>query len=422
MRWGSIVAASGAAVALWLGGAVSSAAAHDPLALIAVQPGEQAAILDLTTNTVTSTVTVGQDVGSFAFSPDGRAAYVAFGGGIGSIDLEADTVPNEQFGSEGWSQYIAVTPDGSQAFVDLGQSEHISSVELGGRREDHWIETGEQGASELRITPDGRTVVVLNTKLNAVIPVDVATHVVGAPIPFTSVEENDPRDAIAMSPDGKTVYEVGRPFDAIASVDLATSSAGAPIQLHAGELNSIAISPDGRTAYVTAPEEEAVLVVSLASGAVEAAIPAGKRPGSIALTPDGRTALVANYESGTATPIDLTTRTPAPAIAVGGYPKSIAIDAPAAPALAPASVPPVAAPPGSPPPRSAARCQVPRLRRLGLRAMRSRLHRDHCRLGRVRYRRSRHRRGALLAQSERPGRRLPADAAISVVLSRGPRR
>jgi DNA-binding beta-propeller fold protein YncE len=395
--------------------------------VLRAQPYEDATAIDLATGAFSYTPLFGGHVSEFAFSPDGRTAYAATGEGIKAINVETKQVEGESIGHEGWIKHIVVTPDGKHAFVDLDEESRIFDVELTGRHEDQEISLGEQGLGALAITPDGRTVFVVNSKLHAVIPVEVATHVVGAPIVVDAGEEK--LGAMAMSPDGRTLYVTNTSSASIVPVDVATRSAGAPMRLSDWAITAIAVSPDGRTAYVTGRAYDSpvqtpgVLPVDLASGTAGALIAVGaepsKQPNSIALTPDGRMAYVTSYEAAIVTPIDLTAGRAQPAIPVGNYPSAIAIDA----AAAPATTPGAPAPSGPTPLRPVARavhCMVPHLARIALPSIRKRLHRNHCRLGRVRYRHSRRRKGRLVSQGARPGQHLPANAKVRVVISRGP--
>jgi YVTN family beta-propeller protein len=399
------------------------AQARDPTAFLVTQPYEGVTAIDLSTNAVTKTPLFGQDIGEFAFSPDGRTAYVAFGGGIKAINAESKQIEGETIGNEGWVKHIVVTPDGAKAFAAEDKSGRIFAVELAGRREDKAIWLDEQdGLEALAITPDGRTVFAMDSKLHAVIPVEVATDTVGSPIVTGTGEET--LSGMAMSPDGRTLYVAQRNSDSIAAVDVASRSVRATIRVPEWSIDAIALSPDGSVAYVAgasfqSQEVEAVVPVDLARGTLGAWIPVGKDPNSIAVTPDGRMAYVTNYNSASVTPIDLTTRTAEQDIAVGNYPSAIAIDATLS-APAPGGGPPPAGPSPAKPTARVRPCLVPHLARTALPIIRKRLRRNHCRLGRVRYRHSRHRRGHAISQSARPGRRLPTSTRIGVVLSLGP--
>ena len=402
--------------------AAAPAQAHDPLAYLVTHPNEGITAIDLTTGAVSETGPVNEQRAQIAFSPDGLTGYVASGEGLQEFNVETGQVHRESLGSEGWVKHLAISPDGKTAYVDLDGSSWLDYVELAGRRENGMIDLGQfQSVGPLAQTLDGRTLFVVNSAQHALVPIETATHALGAPIVIDSGEEVVKQ--IVMSPDGRTAYVAMQTFGSIVPVDIASRTAGPAIQLHGGPISGLALSPDGRTGYATNPGTNQVTPFNLATGADETPIPVGKDPSSIAITPNGRMAYVTNYESASVTPIDLTTRTALAPIAVGNYPEQISIDAalsPAPPAGGSGGAPVPAPVASAPVHRAVARCTVPHLARLGLLAIRKRLRRNHCRLGRIERRHSRRRRGRLVSQSVRPGRRLAANAKVGVVLSRGP--
>jgi VCBS repeat-containing protein len=97
--------------------------------------------------------------------------------------------------------------------------------------------------------------------------------------------------------------------------------------------------------------------------------------------------------------------------------------APQPPAPQPPAPPPPPAPQPQPRPTTQARCAVPNVKGKTVRAARIALNRAKCTLGRVtRAYSSRLRAGRVVAQSRRPGARLPRGARVNVVVSRGKRR
>ena len=66
------------------------------------------------------------------------------------------------------------------------------------------------------------------------------------------------------------------------------------------------------------------------------------------------------------------------------------------------------------------RCTVPKVVGKGLAAAKSAIKRSHCRVGSVRYVNSRKiKKGIVIAQSRRPGKVLPLNSKINLVVSRG---
>ena len=135
--------------------------------------------------------------------------------------------------------------------------------------------------------------------------------------------------AAAAAPSAWTAYVVSYNTDAVIPVNTATHAVGAPITVGSGP-SAIAITPDGSTAYVTdegttntAPGF--VTPIDLSTNTPGTAIPVGSGPDAIAITPNGSAAYVGNYNDQTVTPINLVTNTAGTPIPVGGAPTSIAI-------------------------------------------------------------------------------------------------
>ena len=135
--------------------------------------------------------------------------------------------------------------------------------------------------------------------------------------------------AAAASPPAWTAYVVSYSTDAVIPVNTATHAVGAPITVGSGP-SAIAIAPDGSTAYVT--DEGAtntspgfVTPIELSTNIPGTPIPVGSGPDAIAITPNGQTAYVGNYNDSTVTPVNLVTDTAGTPIPVGGAPTSITI-------------------------------------------------------------------------------------------------
>jgi chitinase len=69
------------------------------------------------------------------------------------------------------------------------------------------------------------------------------------------------------------------------------------------------------------------------------------------------------------------------------------------------------------------KCKVPKVVGKGLRNAKSRIKRAHCRTGKVHYANSsKRKKGIVISQSRRPGRVLPANSKVNLVVSRGRKR
>ena len=172
--------------------------------------------------------------------------------------------------------------------------------------------TGRRGAGGTREEDDGRPNLRWHTSLGdvpelapcassprcrraagpgTVIPISTVTNRAGKPIP---VGRNPFR--IAITPDGKTVYVVNMVSGTVTPITAATNTLGTPIPVGRRPY-AIAITPDGSTAYVANYGSNTVTPITTATNRPGMPIPVGRGPSAIAITPDGKTAYVA--DSGT---------------------------------------------------------------------------------------------------------------------------
>jgi YVTN family beta-propeller protein len=180
----------------------------------------------------------------------------------------------------------------------------------------------------IAITPDGTRAYVVDSASDVVVPIDLLTRAVGGGIPVGSVAA-----AIAITPDGRIAYVANTGGDNVTPIDLTTNAPGAAIP--AGRTpTAIAISADGAMAYVTNAETAELTPIVTATNTPGQPIPVGTAPSAVVVTPDSAKAYVSNFGDGTVTPIDLVTRAPGDAITVGTGPMGLAVTPDQAPRAA----------------------------------------------------------------------------------------
>ena len=205
---------------------------------------------------------------------------------------------------------IAVTPDGTTAYLANSGGNTVTPVTLSSNTAGTSITVGSKPPAGLAVTPDGGTVWVADGTGNAVTPITVATNTAGSQksIGFTAT-------AIAITPDGSTAWIAGQ--SSVESLNLSTLTLGATYSQTGASFQAIAISPGGTTAYlVDASGAKKVWPLTLATGTFGTGITLSFAPQAIALSPDGTTAWV-DGQTGIV-PITLSTLTVGTVVSVSG--------------------------------------------------------------------------------------------------------
>jgi len=227
-------------------------------------------VIDMSTNTVTATVTVGIEPYGVAITPDGTKVYVTNMGSntVSVIDAETNTL-------------IATVP----------------------------VEYDPCG---IAITPDGTKAYVVNEFGGTVSVIDTATNTVTA-----TVSVGDAPTGIAITPDGTKAYVTN--YDTVSVVDIATNTVTDTITVEYLPWEA-AVNPSGTKVYVTNFGSDTVSVIDTATNTIKATVPVGSYPIGVAVNPEETKVYVANRDSNTVSVIDTATNTVTDTIDVGSSP------------------------------------------------------------------------------------------------------
>ncbi len=234
-------------------------------------------------NLPNTAVRVGSEPEDIAFSPDGRWAYVV---NTGSNDVSVvDFWTDQEIDVDGKPENgltrirvgdtpvaIAVTQDGTRAYVANRKSDDVSILDLQTRKELKRIDLGK-GPLSTFTTLDG----VELTRPLVREPIDVA------------ISPKD--DAVYTANEGSgDLSVISRDMDQVSSITLVKPSNWASVQ-GGKQPTSLAVAPDGEKAYVTMRNTAAIKVIDLRRRVVANTIDLHEdTPKSIVLSPDGRQA------------------------------------------------------------------------------------------------------------------------------------
>jgi YVTN family beta-propeller protein len=167
---------------------------------------------------------------------------------------------------------------------------------------DHVIAVGSNKAHRLEVLPDGSKLYTENEEDTFASVVDLATRKLTTRIPTPNGSAG-----VGMSPDGKTVILVDAQEPQILVVDTATDEVRATIGLdgHEQAAQIARYSPDGNHLVITSFEEPLATVLS-ADLASQALLHLGQGPMNMAFHEDGETVLIANHNEGSLAVCSLT--------------------------------------------------------------------------------------------------------------------
>lgn len=191
------------------------------------------------------------------------------------VDVETGKVTGAVTTGQDVSHMVAVTPDGSRAFVANIGSGSVTAVDLKGKKHLADIPTGN-GAEGVAVTPDGKQVWVTNRAADTVTVVDAMTLKVLGSQPSAKF----PIRAEA-TPDGKHVLVSNAQSGDLSVFTTADRKLERRISLETGETSvpiGIEIAPDGKRAYVAHAGADQISIVDLKSWKRVGSLTAGKEP------------------------------------------------------------------------------------------------------------------------------------------------
>ena len=291
-----------------------------------------------------ASVTLGHAPHEISVSPDGRRAVVSNygtreqpGSTLSVVDLEQprelrriELAPHTRPHGVAWfaPDRIAVTTEGSK---------HLLVVEPDGGRTVAAIETGQDASHMVAVSADGSRAYVTNIGSGSTTALDL-----GSGRKLADIATGAGSEALALTPDGRELWVAARADGHLAIVDTTSLEVTARLPLPGIPIR-IALTPDGRTALVTCAGSSELVAfdvanrreiarrkvdVPLAPGAEQrpfARIARGSAlPVGLLVSADGRTTYVAATMGDRVVRYDTATLEPLQTIEVGGEPDGLA--------------------------------------------------------------------------------------------------
>lgn len=251
-------------------------------------------------------------------------AYVGHFGGTDIDIFDIGTNMTTTLGGFSSPQFIAVTPDGTRAFVANYSANTVTAIDTSTNMiipAGAAIPTGDTGPQYIVVHPNGSTVYVCNNTGSSVTAINVQTFAT------TSIATGAGPNFLLFSPDGSTGYVCNVTGGNVTAFSTVTNMPTATIPMGGGSSpRGMAILPNGSKLYVTNSGTNSVGVVTLSNNSVTSITTnIGTSPQGIAASFDGSTVIVGNTDLGSnsISVIDTATDTAAPPLALGATPFSI---------------------------------------------------------------------------------------------------
>lgn len=306
-----------------------------PFAYITNKDDDTVSVIDIATNTVVATVDVGNGPQAAVVSPDGEKVYVAnrleMTAGISVIDTATNTL-TDYLGAF-YPVFMAISPDGERLYISTEawkkSNEHhflyvydianntTARVDLRNMLNNYIIKNGNSRG--VAVSPDGSKAYVAVAGRDVVNVIDTAANTVSKVI----VVGNWPW-GVAVSPDGTRLYVTNHDDDTVSVIDTAANSELLTVNVGLGSGPvGIAVSPNGAKAYVANKKNDTVSVIDTVSNTVTATVPVGDAPMGLSVSPTGTRVYVTCAGNNIVSVIDTATNTVINNVLVGNKPVTV---------------------------------------------------------------------------------------------------
>jgi len=283
-------------------------------------------VVDIASQSVTSTIAVGDTPYGTICTLDGKTVYVSNSGSntVSVIDVASGTVINTiAVGSRPWD--LALHPDGSKVYVTNVMSSTISIITISSNTVIATVNTGTYGgANEITFSPDGSRYYVSSYNYGVTALDTQDNSVIGS----LSFGFND-AIGIAVNPltEELLVTNMGNaphPGSTLSVVDPQSLTVTKTITV-GNQPSGVSVSGDGSSIYVVNFGSSNVTVIDAATYSVTATISVGSQPWYAYVSEDSSCVCVPNGASDSVSIIETTSNTVTETIGVSGGPFALTI-------------------------------------------------------------------------------------------------
>jgi YVTN family beta-propeller protein len=292
--------------------------------LVSNQKAASASLIDLATGQVHN-IPVGPGPHEAAISHDGRTGAISIygiqpaGNQIAIIDLKTATVTKTiDLGMYRRPHGMAFLPGDQKLLATSEATSSVVMVDIAKGVVEIAISTNARGSHMLALPRSATSLFTANVGDGTISEIDLATRAFVKSYPIATQTEG-----IAISPDGSRVWVGSNNAATITVFDTGTRTVAATIP-NAGMPYRLGITPDGRTVLAADPPGSRFNVIDAATFRIIGSIPLTGAPEGIAFSPDSRTAFITLNEANAVAVVDIAGRKEIRRFDVGTAPDGIA--------------------------------------------------------------------------------------------------
>ena len=279
-------------------------------------------VVDIATNTISTTISGFDRPYSIAITPNGEYAYVGnyAEGTISVINTETNTISTTITGFSN-PYFSVITPNGDYAYVTNNSGNSVFVIDIS----TNIVKTKIDGFISpygIAITLNGNYLYVANNGGTTVSVISTETNTIS-----TTITGFSSPSGIAITPNGDYAGVADENSGKVSVIDISTNTITRTVPYeNQGELVGIVMSPNDDYAYATIYDSSYVVQINITKSAINGNfIGTANNPYGIAITPNEDYLYVANSGGTTVSIIDISTNTVTGTISGFPSPFSIAI-------------------------------------------------------------------------------------------------
>ena len=193
------------------------------------------------------------------------------------------------------------SPDGTRVYTTASGNNTLVAIDVKSRGVVEWAATGREPVIA-RVTPDGKTVLVVNRRDGSLGIHDGTTLALRGSVSVVAQPED-----VAVLPDSSLAFVLSRSEQRISVVDLRRGVLVTHLEL-AGKPTDMLLKPDGGELYVISPEAHGLQAINTATHEVGDYMVLGSAPTRGVLSSDASLLYVSDTAAGRVTPVDIFNR------------------------------------------------------------------------------------------------------------------